>query len=98
MVCRCPLGASLGIPSEPRSSKVTSLRVHSLRMTTVIPRLARSLRARILGTRSFDVVQNDSQCAIWLVTQNFLGIFWNNEMHVCQFFMLGLKLTTSNYP
>ena len=34
MVFRCPLGASLGIPSEPRSSKVTSLRVHSLRMTT----------------------------------------------------------------
>ena len=31
--------------------------------STVIPRLVRSLRVRILGTRSIEDVQNDSQCA-----------------------------------
>ena len=30
---------------------------------TVIPRLVRSLRVRILGTRSIEDVQNNSQCA-----------------------------------
>ena len=30
---------------------------------TVIPRLMRSLRARILGMLSFEDVQNDSRCA-----------------------------------
>ena len=42
---------------------------------TVIPQLVRSLRVRILGTRSFEDVQNDSGCAFWQHTQNFLDIF-----------------------
>ena len=34
-----------------------------VKWSTVIPRLVRSLRVRILGMRSFEDVQNDSGCA-----------------------------------